>query len=140
MNVGIRLLFAGDGIPAEKYVGIDIANLGDRPVNIVSVAWSIGKKNKRFCMQPVRGQYTEPYPKWLPHGERASFLHLFKDSPNWAAEFACGFVQDTSDKNLKTLRAIIHTAIGKMIEVVSEKNLLERLSAINTKGTGSASL
>lgn len=140
VNVGIRLVFAGDGTPAEEHVGFSIVNLGDRPVNILSVGWSIGKKNKRFCIQSARGQYTEQYPKWLSHGEGASFLHSFIDSPNWTADFASGFVQDTSDKNLKTLRAIIHTSIGKTIEVVPEKNLLERLQAINTKGTGNARL
>ncbi len=133
VNVGIRLVFAGDGTPAEEHIGFSIVNLGTRNVNIISVGWSVGKKDKRFCIQPVRGQYTEQYPKWLAHGEGASFLHSFKDSPNWTADFASGFVKDTGDRNLKTLRALIHTSIGKTIEVVPEKNLLERLQAMNTK-------
>ena len=52
-DVGIRLVIAGDGTPAEEHLGFSIVNLGDRPVNIVSVGWSIGKgKLKRFCVQP----------------------------------------------------------------------------------------
>ena len=140
VNVGIRLVFAGDGTPAEEHVGFNVVNIGDRQVNILSVGWSVGKKNKRYCIQPIKGQYTEQYPKWLTHGEGASFLHSFKDSPNWTADFASGFVQDTSDRNLKTLRALNHTSIGKTLEVVPEKNLLERLQAINTKGAGDARL
>lgn len=139
-NVGIRLVFAGDGTPAEEHVGFSVVNVGDKQVNILSVGWSVGKKNKRYCIQPLRGQYTEQCPKWLAHGEGASFLHSFKDSPNWIADFASGFVQDTSDKNLKTLRARIHTSIGKTIEIVPEKNLLDRLRVMNKKGVGNANL
>ena len=80
MNVGIRLLFAGDGTPAEKYVGIDIANLGDRPVNIVSVAWSIGKKNKRFCMQPVRVNIRSRIQNGSRMGKERHFFTLSKIS------------------------------------------------------------
>lgn len=129
-NVGVRLVFAGDGTPAEEHVGFGVANLGGRPVNVVSIGWSIGKrKNKRYCIQPVAGQYTHQYPKLLAHGEQASFLVSFTAAPNWVKEFASGFVQDTGERNLKTLRALVNTSVGKVIEVVPEKNLLERLRA-----------
>lgn len=127
-NAGIRLVFAGDGTPAEEHVGISAVNRGDRPVTISSVGWRIGKgKNTRYCIQPVAGQYTHQYPKQLAHGDQASFLVSFRAMPNWPRDFATGFVQDLQPKNLKTLRAIIHTSVGKSIEVVPENNLLERL-------------
>ena len=131
-DVGIRLVFAGDGTPAEEHVGFSAVNLGDRPMNIVSIGWSIGKrKGKRFCVQPVAGQYSHQYPKQLTHGEQASFMVSFKTSPNWPKEFAEGFVKDMSEKNLKTLRALINISLGKVIEVVPENNLLEKLRKAN---------
>jgi hypothetical protein len=69
-----------------------------------------------------------------------SFLHSFNESPKRIADFVSGFVKDTSDRNLKTLRALIHTSIGKTIEVVPEQNLFEKLQAINTNGAGNEKL
>ena len=140
VNVGIWELFLGDGTPAEEYLSFSVVNLGNRPVNIFSVGWSVGKKNKHYCIQPINGKYTDQYPKWLTHGESASFLYSLEDSPNWIADFVSTFVKDTCDKNLKTLRAVINTSIGKTIEAVPERNLLERLKAVNTKVAGNAKL
>jgi hypothetical protein len=129
-NLGIRLVFEGDGTPAEEHVGFSVVNLGERPVNVVSIGWCVGKgKAKRFCIQPVAGRYTQQYPQQLPHGEQATFLVSFLASPNWSKEFATGFVEDLSEKNLKTLRGMVHTSVGKSIEVVPEENLIERLRA-----------
>jgi hypothetical protein len=127
-NAGIRLVFAGDGTPAEEHVGITAVNQGERPVTINSIGWRIGKgKDARHCIQPTAGEYTHQYPKQLAHGEQASFLVSFKAVPSWPKDFGVGFVKDLQPRNLKTLRAIIHTSVGQSIEVVPEKNLLERL-------------
>lgn len=127
-DVGIRLVYAGDGSPAEEHVGFSVVNLGDRSINIVSIGWSVGKgKGKRYCIQPVAGQDSHQYPKQLAHGEQASFLVSFKAAPSWTKEFAEGFVEDMSEKNLKTLRALVNISLGKAIEVVPEDNLLKRL-------------
>lgn len=127
-NAGIRLIFAGDGTPAEEHVGISAVNRSDRPVTINSIGWRIGKgKNARHCIQPVKGQYTHQLPKQLAHGDQASFLVSFRAMPGWPKDFATGFIQDLRPRNLKTLRAIIHTSVGESVEVVPEKNLLERL-------------
>ena len=127
-NAGIRLIFAGDGSPAEEHVGISAVNRADRPVTINSIGWRIGKgKNARHCIQPVYGQHTHQYPKQLAYGDQATFLVSFKAMPSWPKDFATGFVQDVRPKNLKTLRAIINTSVGEIIEVVPENNLLERL-------------
>jgi hypothetical protein len=129
-NAGIRLVYAGDGSPAEEHVGITVVNLGDRPVIINSIGWRVGRRNsKRYCIQPVSGQNTHQYPKQLAHGEQASFLVSFKATPSWLTEFAKGFVEDVTASNLKTLRALVHTSVGQSIEVVPENNLLEKLRA-----------
>jgi hypothetical protein len=129
-TAGIRLVFMGDGSPAEEHVGVTVVNQANRPLTINSVGWRVGKRKcARFCIQPVYGQYTEQYPKQLAHGEQASFLVSFKAVPGWPKEFAAGFVQDLAPRNLKTLRAVIHTSLGKAVEVVPEPNLLEKLRA-----------
>lgn len=127
-NAGIRLIIAGDGTPTEEHVQIGAVNHGDRTVIINSVGWRIGnKKNARFCVQSVSGQWTHICPKQLAHGEQASFLVSFKDAPDWPNYFATTFIRDLSEKNLKTLRALIHTSLGETIEIVPEPNLLKKL-------------
>jgi len=128
VNAGIRLVFMGDGTPAEEHVGITVVNLGDRPVTINSVGWRIGKgKNARFCIQPLTGRYTHQYPKQLAHGEQATFMVSFAEVPDWPKEFATNFVNDLTPGNIKTLRALVHTSIGQTIEVMPENNLLDKL-------------
>jgi hypothetical protein len=129
-TAGVRLVFAGDGSSAEEHVGVTVVNKADRPLTINSIGWRVGHRKKaRHCIQPVYGQYTQQYPKQLAHGEQASFLVSFKAAPDWPKQFAEGFVQDLTPRNLKTLRALIHTSIGETIEVVPEASLLERLRA-----------
>ncbi|MDR6914468.1 hypothetical protein J2X66_001332 [Pseudomonas sp. 3296] len=131
--VGVRLVFAGDGTPAEEHVGFTIVNLGDRSVTINSIGWRVGKgKNARHSMQRLYGQYTAQYPKQLVHGEQATFMVSFLAQPSWPKEFATGFVQDLSQRNLRTLRALIHTSVGETIEVKPEENLLQRLREVGT--------
>ncbi len=128
VSAGIRLIFEGDGSPAEENVGITVTNLGDRPVIINSIGWKIGKgKEARYCIQPVTGKYTHQYPKQLAHGEQCTFLVSFKITPDWKLDFANGFVKDLSNKNLKSLRAQVHTSIGQTIEVMPDSSLLEKL-------------
>lgn len=79
VTAGIRQVFAGDGSPAEDHVQICVVNHGDRVVIVNSVGWKIGlRKNARFCIQPVSGQWTQDYPRQLAHGETATFLVSFK--------------------------------------------------------------
>ncbi len=130
-SVGVRLLFEGNGTPAEEHVAFSIVNLSNRPVIIDSVGWRIGRKrNMRFAIQPLHGRYTEQYPKRLEHGEKASFLVSFKEIPNWIHEFSSDFIQDISKRNLKTLRALIHTSVGETIQVKPESSLLNKIREV----------
>ncbi|MDR1967597.1 MAG: hypothetical protein LBQ32_02745 [Burkholderiaceae bacterium] len=131
-NVGIRLVFAGDGTPAEEHIGFTVVNLGECPITVASIGWRVGRgKEKRFCVQPVAGRYTDQYPKQLAHGEQATFLVSFRAAPNWASEFAKGFVQDTCKAHLSTLRGQIYTSVGRTIDVVPEGGLIEKLRSAN---------
>lgn len=126
-HAGIRLLFFGDGSPAEELVEIHVTNLGERPVTVVSVGWSIGKgKRKRYCMQSLSGSYTAQYPKDLAHGQSASFQVSFVETPHWASDFVKKFVAP-SGESLSTLIALIHTSVGQTVEIKAEQNLIEKL-------------
>jgi hypothetical protein len=127
-NLGLRLVFSGDGTPAEEHVALTVVNLSDRPVTVNSIGWRVGKgKNSRSCIQPVYGQYTAQYPKQLAHGEQATFMVSFLTLPSWPKEFATGFVCDLSSGHLRTLRALVHTSVGETVEVIPEADLLQRL-------------
>lgn len=128
INVGLRELLLGDGSPAQEHVCIDVTNLGDRPVTVNTVGWAVGKgKRRKYCIQPVSGLYTTQYPVELAHGKNAKFMVSFADTPNWVGDFARRFVEDLSDRSLKTLVAQIHTSVGIAIQAKPESGLLERL-------------
>jgi hypothetical protein len=59
----------------ERHVGIEVTNMGDRPVTINSVGWAAGKgKQRRVVMQRVSGPFTSNCPIKLAHGKSARFL------------------------------------------------------------------
>lgn len=133
--VGLRMVSLGDGSPPEEHVCFGITNLGNRPVTISKIGWAVGRrKNRRFWLQTVSGRWTAQYPIDLPHGKSTSLMVSFAQTPQWVTEFAKGFVQDLSDRNLKTLVAQVHTSVGKTIEVKPEPDLLLRLKKVTAGG------
>jgi hypothetical protein len=75
----------------------------------------------------VASPYSTHYPAELPYGKEANFMVSFLIVPTWSKEFATGFVRDLSDRNLKTLVALIQTSVGQTVDVKPESNLLESL-------------
>lgn len=128
VHVGIRELYVGDGTPAQDHVCIDVTNLGDRPVTVNTVGWAVGKgKRRKYCIQPTSGRYTSQYPVELAHGKNAKFMVSFTDTPSWANHFATGFIENLSERSLKSLVAQVHTSVGTTIETKPESGLLELL-------------
>lgn len=128
VSVGLMEIVVGDGSPFQEHVGISVTNLGERPVNVNTVGWAIGKgKRRRFAIQPLNSPHSTQYPIELAHGKSASFLVSFDLMPQWKREFATGFIKDLSDKSLKTLVAQVHTSVGKIIDTHPRKDLLEAL-------------
>jgi hypothetical protein len=128
VHVGLRELVYGDGSPAQEHLCFDVTNLADRAVTINSIGWAVGKgKTRRYCLQPESGVHTSRYPIDLSHGKNAKFMVSFIDTPSWVSDFARRFVEDLSDKNLRTLVAQIHTSVGTTVEVRPEPGLLETL-------------
>lgn len=128
VQVGLMHIVIGDGSPFQEHMGINVTNLGERPVTINSVGWAIGKGKKRsFAIQPLYSPHSAHYPIELAYGKSANFLVSFDLYPDWIKEFATGFVKDLSDKSLKTLVAQVHTSVGKTVEVHPRKDLLDAL-------------
>ena len=128
VTVGVRQLFGGDGTPPEENIAFAVTNAGPRPVTVSSVGWRVGRrKAARYCLQTLCGRYSSQYPKTLQHGEQSTFMVSFKAAPNWAHEFATGFVRDLSERNLQTLVAQVHTSVGKTVLAKPERSVLERL-------------
>ena len=126
--VGIRLIVRGDGSPREEYVCFDITNVGERPVTITQVGWVVGRMNKRrYCIQPLSGPWTRQCPVELTHGQNAQFMVSLSQMPNWARDFSTGFINDPSDKLLKTLKAQVFTSVGQTFEFKPESTLINRL-------------
>ncbi len=130
--VGMRVIFDGDGSPQRNYVGITVTNIADRIVTINSVGWTVGKKKKKkHCIQPFRSNESSQCPLILSYGESGTFLIPLDIESSWINSFSNDFVEDCSENNLKTLRLQVHTSVGKTIEIVPEKNLLEELIKAN---------
>lgn len=109
--------YLGDGTPPEKSIIISVVNQGDRPVNIDTVGWAIGKgKRRRYCIQTVSGRSTQHYPMELGRRKRASFAISLVDTPDWATEFSNKFVESIKRRHLKTLVPQVHTSIGTTVE------------------------
>jgi hypothetical protein len=126
VRTGIRLVIQGDGTPAHEVLEFHATNIGDRPVTVASVGWSIGKRKKRrYCIQTLCGPYSAQYPKVLAHGESASFHVSFDEAPNWPKKFL-EFV-DEGHEPIETLRAQFHTSVGHSTEVAPEDNVLKKL-------------
>lgn len=128
-SAGIRLLFEGDGTPAERHVCISVTNIGDRPVTVNTVGWRIGGwRKRRFCIQTVGGKYSNQFPIELAHGKSASFMVSLAEAPTWPSDFVRDFVHANTPSELRNLRAMVNTSVGQSILVVPESNLIEELA------------
>jgi hypothetical protein len=68
VEAGLRLIDTPGHESLERCVGIQVTNLGDRPVTINSVGWAIGKgKHRQFAVQNVAGLFTHTCPAELAH-------------------------------------------------------------------------
>ena len=113
--------FDSDGRFDEGLV-IRVTNLGERPVIISSVDWRVGKRRNRQITadQMILNQC----PRKLEHGERTSFFISFLYDPSWLERFATNFVRVADKRHIKTLRARIHTSVGRTTNVVPAERFL----------------
>lgn len=134
IRVGLMQVVMGDGTPIQEHLGIDVINAGERPVTINAIGWAVGKgKRRRYAIQPLYSPHSAQCPIELAYGKNANFLVSFDVMPNWATDFGTGFVQDLSEKHLKTLVVQVHTALG-FVEARPMPNVLQLIkTASQTK-------
>lgn len=122
-NVGLRLL-VGTGV-SQEILSFHVTNLGERPITVDSVGWRFGKgKKKRYLIQTLTGVSSYSLPKKLEHGEAASFMINFVETPNWMTDFCKSL---SSRKDIDTLRAQIHTSVGHTENVKPDESFLDEL-------------
>ena len=131
--VGLMQVVMGDGTPFQEHLGIDVTNAGERPVTINAVGWAVGKgKRRKYAIQPLDSPHSAQCPIELAYGKSAKFLVSFDVMPNWARDFGTGFVQDLSEKHLKTLIVQVHTALG-FVEARPMANVLQLIRTASQK-------
>ena len=124
-DVGIVMLI-GNGYPKQEVLSISVTNIGECPVTVNSVGWTIGKrKNRRCAMQNLTHPNSDMYPIEINHGKTANFLVATND--DWKKDFVKYFVKDVSNGSLATLRANIYTSVGYSKDVVPNDDLLRKL-------------
>ena len=117
--------------PTKELLWISTTNTGDRPVTISSIGWRIGSgKSAKFAMQLRFHRDSDQCPKKIDHGETANFITSLSD---WLKYFADNFVEDASDKEIKTLRVQIHTSVGQTKDVIPKKSLLAQLNKVRAE-------
>ena len=127
--IGVRVLVGGP-VPDRKttIVKFDVTNLGERPVTVSLIGWRIGKGgNRRDCVIPLTIGPGDQVPKTLAYGESAQFIVLVKGSEHWIPGFADQFIDDLSERSIRTLRGQIHTSVGHAEIIVPEEGVLEEL-------------
>lgn len=134
VRVGLMQVVMGDGTPFQEHLGIDVTNAGERPVIINAIGWAVGKgKRRKYALQPLHSSHSDQCPIELPYGKNAKFLVSFDVMPDWARDFGTGFVQDLSEKNLKTLVVQVQTPLG-VAEAYPMPNVLQLIKTAAQKG------
>jgi hypothetical protein len=134
VRVELMQVVMGDRTPFQEHLGIDVTNTGERPVTINTIGWAVGKgKKRKYAVQPLHSPHSAQCPIELAYGKNAKFLVSFDVVPNWAGDFGTGFIQDLSDKSLKTLVVQVHTSLG-FVEAHPMPNVLELIKTASQKG------
>ena len=126
--VGIRSTVQIHGGNSEEQLHLSITNLGERPVTIKLINWSIGKrKSRKIMLYMTSARSPSNVPITLNYGETGDFLISFSEQPDWIREFATKFVRDASKRNLDSLRLQIQTSVRHMKEIKLERGFLEAI-------------
>lgn len=95
INTNIRNLISDDIEGNQKYLFIEIINIGMRPVKINAVGWTIGLIKKQSFIQllgkdqsdSVSMSYSSDFPVTLKDGEEARWLYSLEKKNNWIDSF-----------------------------------------------------
>lgn len=106
--------------PQTPMLALVIANHGERPVQIVEVHVSVGRRRARRAA--LFKSVLRQLPKTLPHGEGATIL--LTDEEHSIADFATTFVTDLSERSIRSLRVRVYPSVGRPKVVSPDKPVL----------------
>ena len=130
-RAGISLSIDGYGVEPIRCLEISATNVGERSVRIDTTGWCIGRgKKKRWCVNKVPKSSPFQDGGSIGYGETAMYIWSFVESPSWMNKFAEDFVQDGSDRWLRTLRAQIHTSVGYTETIKPDQSFLNEIKEI----------
>ena len=117
----------GDSV-SQSFLAFNVTNLGDRPVTITSLTWTVGKKrSKKHVVHILHERSPDQLPKQLLHGETADFRTYYSDVHKWNKDFMENIVNDMSNKLINSIRVQIHTSIGHIEEIKPAGQFLDGL-------------
>ena len=122
-SVGVYVMFESDR--SEEGMLIAVTNLGDRPVTIASVSWTIGKW-KADNRSAIDKNVLNQCPAKLEHGETKHFFTSFSHGREPLLRSLVNALQITTRKQVETLRVRIHTSVGYTKDVVPAEDLLKK--------------
>ena len=130
---GLADIVPRDGTVPIASVIISVTNLGERPVTIKSVGWRIGKGNgKRYFFPDLSSWSIGQFGTRIDFSETRQFLVSNDEFPNWMRDFVANFIRadDGSIASLKTLRAQVHTTVGRTKTVKPDQPFLDEIQKI----------
>jgi hypothetical protein len=124
----------------ERYVGIQVTNIGFRPVQVTGIGWSFGIWPFRVFLHQIPGDraISAQVPLSLADSESGSFIIPFSsvDGEDWLESVSEALHRPRLSRiNLLTLRVLVWTSHGKEIRQRPgqslKKHLLESLRSKN---------
>ena len=110
---------------SEEGVLITVTNLGERPVTIANVSWSIGKW-KAGNRSAIDRNVLNQCPAKLEHGETKHFFTSFSHGRKPLLRSLVDGLQITTRKQVEALRVRIYTSVGYTKVVVPAEDLLKK--------------
>ncbi|HSH98896.1 MAG: hypothetical protein ACAH07_06105 [Methylophilaceae bacterium] len=129
IRIGIRSIVGGFESSDAEFVSFQVTNKGLNTVTINNLGWKAGRgKKKLLCIQMIDRQLANSIPKELAHGQTASFMFSLTEGENWLLTSSKSFIDETGDKELKSLRGIVSTTLQQFYQP-PEAALIKRLKA-----------
>lgn len=129
LSVGHRITFgAGSVAPYPEYAVFRIVNIGDRPIRIVQIGWSIRWPKRRLAVQMFEQSLSSQLPVDLSHGQEATwYVPLNARNESWMDHFAKGMLTPCYRLSLWSLRAQAFSSVGFIFTAKPERGLLRLL-------------
>ncbi len=133
VSAGHRIIISqGASKPFPEVLNIRIVNIGHRDVQLTNIGWKVGIFKKRFSVQTtIQDRISSQLPIRLKDGEEANYYIPFNTEPTRWAESFRKMLHPFPKLQVRFIKIIAHTSIGKKFESSIEKSLSKQLLALN---------